>query len=97
MNTPYFFFQAEDGIRDYKVTGVQTCALPISAAGEAERQDQREPGEQGPARHATADPPATREPRARRASPPPEPVRRPGAARPHARRSRRARRLAGPG
>src|SRR5256885_5467127 len=25
-----FFFQAEDGIRDYKVTGVQTCALPIS-------------------------------------------------------------------
>src|SRR5205807_3801221 len=23
------FFQAEDGIRDYKVTGVQTCALPI--------------------------------------------------------------------
>src|SRR6266446_7965159 len=29
---PDFFFQAEDGIRDYKVTGVQTCALPISAA-----------------------------------------------------------------
>src|SRR5688500_19093766 len=28
-----FFFQAEDGIRDYKVTGVQTCALPISAVG----------------------------------------------------------------
>src|SRR6266566_9620923 len=28
----YFFFQAEDGIRDYKVTGVQTCALPISLA-----------------------------------------------------------------
>src|SRR2546426_2190889 len=27
-----FFFQAEDGIRDYKVTGVQTCALPISIA-----------------------------------------------------------------
>src|SRR5256885_12339680 len=27
-----FFFQAEDGIRDYKVTGVQTCALPISQA-----------------------------------------------------------------
>src|SRR5205807_6158342 len=26
-----FFFQAEDGIRDYKVTGVQTCALPISS------------------------------------------------------------------
>src|SRR5256885_4031165 len=27
-----FFFQAEDGIRDYKVTGVQTCALPICRA-----------------------------------------------------------------
>src|SRR6266568_7975701 len=28
----FFFFQAEDGIRDGTVTGVQTCALPISAA-----------------------------------------------------------------
>src|SRR2546426_3653908 len=28
----FFFFQAEDGIRDYKVTGVQTCALPICNA-----------------------------------------------------------------
>src|SRR5205807_4959939 len=28
--TNTFFDQAEDGIRDYKVTGVQTCALPIS-------------------------------------------------------------------
>src|SRR5690606_40754474 len=27
-----FFFQAEDGIRDFHVTGVQTCALPISGA-----------------------------------------------------------------
>src|SRR5205809_3073802 len=26
----FFFFQAEDGIRDVAVTGVQTCALPIS-------------------------------------------------------------------
>src|SRR5205807_7714500 len=26
----HFFFQAEDDIREYKVTGVQTCALPIS-------------------------------------------------------------------
>src|SRR5438093_13726667 len=38
-----FFFQAEDGIRDWSVTGVQTCALPISrrrpatAAGGDER------------------------------------------------------------
>src|SRR5207244_7258488 len=28
----FFFFQAEDGIRDDLVTGVQTCALPISSA-----------------------------------------------------------------
>src|SRR5256886_7454620 len=28
--TVFFFFQAEDGIRDLTVTGVQTCALPIS-------------------------------------------------------------------
>src|SRR2546430_9156676 len=29
----FFFFQAEDGIRDLTVTGVQTCALPISLRG----------------------------------------------------------------
>src|SRR2546430_3344419 len=29
----FFFFQAEDGIRDLTVTGVQTCALPISVRG----------------------------------------------------------------
>src|SRR2546427_440694 len=29
----HFFFQAEDGIRDLTVTGVQTCALPIFLAG----------------------------------------------------------------
>src|SRR5262249_57211098 len=28
-----FFFQAEDGIRDWSVTGVQTCALPICVSG----------------------------------------------------------------
>src|SRR2546430_7330324 len=31
----FFFFQAEDGIRDLTVTGVQTCALPICAAAVA--------------------------------------------------------------
>src|SRR5256886_6233610 len=36
----FFFFQAEDGIRDLTVTGVQTCALPISL----QRQRQRGPG-----------------------------------------------------
>src|SRR5438552_14855285 len=30
----FFFFQAEDGIRDDLVTGVQTCALPISSVGQ---------------------------------------------------------------
>src|SRR5256886_3548241 len=30
LDVCYFFFQAEDGIRDLTVTGVQTCALPIS-------------------------------------------------------------------
>src|SRR5947209_9632430 len=30
LTIPFFFFQAEDGIRDIGVTGVQTCALPIS-------------------------------------------------------------------
>src|SRR5256885_4336566 len=34
-----FFFQAEDGIRDYKVTGVQTCALPIWRMSQWERED----------------------------------------------------------
>src|SRR2546427_12318917 len=29
MSLVFFFFQAEDGIRDLTVTGVQTCALPI--------------------------------------------------------------------
>src|SRR5699024_11679886 len=31
----FFFFQAEDGIRDRNVTGVQTCALPIFIVSEA--------------------------------------------------------------
>src|SRR5690606_40399905 len=29
LHVLFFFFQAEDGIRDFHVTGVQTCALPI--------------------------------------------------------------------
>src|SRR5690606_39576647 len=33
----FFFFQAEDGIRDFHVTGVQTCALPISLTLEVTR------------------------------------------------------------
>src|SRR2546421_4226671 len=35
----FFFFQAEDGIRDLIVTGVQTCALPICGRSAAARRD----------------------------------------------------------
>src|SRR4249919_1097884 len=38
-----FFFQAEDGIRDFHVTGVQTCALPISLAASAGGQARSSP------------------------------------------------------
>src|SRR6266478_9141617 len=36
-NICFFFFQAEDGIRDLTVTGVQTCALPISRCRRSSR------------------------------------------------------------
>src|SRR2546427_9166249 len=39
----FFFFQAEDGIRDLTVTGVQTCALPISLAADEAHLDLLEP------------------------------------------------------
>src|SRR5207249_7755946 len=38
--TFFFFFQAEDGIRDRNVTGVQTCALPISTVPGRRRADE---------------------------------------------------------
>src|SRR2546430_3689516 len=38
----FFFFQAEDGIRDLTVTGVQTCALPISAVAAVARAGHRQ-------------------------------------------------------
>src|SRR5216684_9373691 len=37
----FFFFQAEDGIRDVAVTGVQTCALPISGRAPAHPRPRR--------------------------------------------------------
>src|SRR2546422_7397763 len=37
----FFFFQAEDGIRDVAVTGVQTCALPIYRARGADEAGER--------------------------------------------------------
>src|SRR5690606_39369764 len=39
-----FFFQAEDGIRDFHVTGVQTCALPIWLGGPQARDHRHLPG-----------------------------------------------------
>src|SRR2546429_5131106 len=39
----FFFFQAEDGIRDVAVTGVQTCALPISSFGNSTRYSRTAP------------------------------------------------------
>src|SRR5438093_3227319 len=39
----FFFFQAEDGIRDWSVIGVQTCALPIFAAHDLPPADDQEP------------------------------------------------------
>src|SRR3712207_5365114 len=38
-----FFFQAEDGIRDIGVTGVQTCALPICSGGHGNTYSMRVP------------------------------------------------------
>src|SRR5205085_6614945 len=40
----FFFFQAEDGIRDLTVTGVQTCALPIYRAVRRSRERERGAG-----------------------------------------------------
>src|SRR6266536_5210633 len=40
----YFFFQAEDGIRDPLVTGVQTCALPICRSAPRRRAEPPAPG-----------------------------------------------------
>src|SRR5215213_3014837 len=45
----FFFFQAEDGIRDWSVTGVQTCALPIYAATRRATLDREEPAVDAPA------------------------------------------------
>src|SRR5215216_5029584 len=49
-----FFFQAEDGIRDDLVTGVQTCALPISPRGRARRRVGVHPGPRRRSREAAA-------------------------------------------
>src|SRR5229473_7579905 len=50
----FFFFQAEDGIRDKLVTGVQTCALPISPrrSGAGRRNRRRSPQARWPGRRS---------------------------------------------
>src|SRR2546428_13114839 len=47
MGFPIFFFQAEDGIRDLIVTGVQTCALPISVCATSPARSTTMPPEGG--------------------------------------------------
>src|SRR5262249_56394212 len=49
-----FFFQAEDGIRDWSVTGVQTCALPISRAQPSWRRARPSPAGRGGAARTSA-------------------------------------------
>src|SRR5256885_4909259 len=76
----FFFFQAEDGIRDYKVTGVQTCALPILSPpfGEGGSPPSRlpcEPAGRGIPLHSLAALPAARWSRPRSESSGPEPGR----------------------
>src|SRR3712207_8667979 len=48
----FFFFQAEDGIRDIGVTGVQTCALPISTPRSPGGGPSDDSGDRGAGRHA---------------------------------------------
>src|SRR5688500_20312323 len=63
MSILYFFFQAEDGIRDYKVTGVQTCALPIFPAPDGREERSGRPARAGRGgESAPRDPPIGRPP-----------------------------------
>src|SRR5258706_323464 len=48
----FFIFKAEDGIRDWSVTGVQTCALPISRAPPRPRRPRRRDARRGRGRRA---------------------------------------------
>src|SRR3989449_6701389 len=52
--TLFFFFQAEDGIRDVAVTGVQTCAPPISVIRDPVRADPAGPVHEPPRRDGRA-------------------------------------------
>src|SRR5438093_5214743 len=52
----FFFFQAEDGIRDWSVTGVQTCALPICTVARPVRTSTRRIWSCAPSKPAWASP-----------------------------------------
>src|SRR5205085_8593180 len=56
----FFFFQAEDGIRDLTVTGVQTCALPISGSRRCCRRASPTSSGTTPGRWASSSPPSLR-------------------------------------
>src|SRR5690606_39642365 len=64
---PIFFLQAEDGIRVFHVTGVQTCALPISSRRLAHRRRRRRhpPARRPPPPRTTRAAATTPDPRAR--------------------------------
>src|SRR5690625_5346411 len=51
----FFFFQAEDGIRDGHVTGVQTCALPIYEPRSGRSIPPQSPFERSPGQHTRPD------------------------------------------
>src|SRR5690606_40549403 len=60
----FFFFQAEDGIRDFHVTGVQTCALPIYRCTDStDRSHGQRPVPPAPASLAGSPPDAPRQAR----------------------------------
>src|SRR2546429_388264 len=71
----FFFFQAEDGIRDVAVTGVQTCALPISPESDEEGQGKMETGKTEASKTDTAKAETAKTDGQEREKPkPPEPV-----------------------
>src|SRR5256885_1999332 len=76
----FFFFQAEDGIRDYKVTGVQTCALPIWRSWAPSRRSHGPPSGPAPGQRLPLAPPWPRPLRScrRRSAPALRPAGRPG-------------------
>src|SRR5205085_3778515 len=73
----FFFFQAEDGIRDLTVTGVQTCALPISEQAAPRTPRRPRARKLRPSPRAASSSPTTRSSRRRRAQRSRRPHRRP--------------------